>query len=149
MNWNIFQLHSLKTRVTLFTLAIFLASNWSLAYFANVMLHKDMERQLGEQQLSIVSAIASDINHHLSDRIAALETVAQSMAQTMQQNPADMQALIERGPILPTLFNAGVYITDSGGTAIASLPVSVGRVGLNFMDQAHVAAALQEGKSSV
>ena len=52
MNWNIFRWRSLKIRVTVFTLTIFLASIWSLAFYANRMLHEDMQRLLGEQQLS-------------------------------------------------------------------------------------------------
>jgi hypothetical protein len=47
MNLNIFKLRSLKTRITIFTLAIFLLGIWSLAFFASRMLREDMERMLG------------------------------------------------------------------------------------------------------
>lgn len=141
--------HSLKFRVTFATLAVFLAGLWLLSYSASVMLRQDMQRLVGEQQLSNISAIASDINQDLQDRIKALEAVAQSVAQTMQQNSAAVQELIEQRPILPTMFNAGVYVTNVAGTAIASIPTSAGRVGLNYMEQAHVASALKEGTSNI
>jgi hypothetical protein len=51
---HIFQWRSLKTRVTIFTLAIFLVSLWSLAFYAGRMLRQDMQRLLGEQQFSTV-----------------------------------------------------------------------------------------------
>lgn len=44
-----FRWRSVKTRVTLFTLAIFLFGMWSLAFNANPTLHSDMERVTGER----------------------------------------------------------------------------------------------------
>ena len=72
MNWNIFQWRSLKTRVTLTTLAIFLIGISSLAFYASRMLREDMQRLLGEQQFSAVSLIASEVNDDLDDRLKAL-----------------------------------------------------------------------------
>ena len=43
---NAFSPRSLKTRVTLFTLAIFLAGLWSLALYASEMLRADLQREL-------------------------------------------------------------------------------------------------------
>ena len=39
---------SLKTRVTLFSLVIFVLSLWVLAYYASKMLRTDMEQLLGD-----------------------------------------------------------------------------------------------------
>ena len=44
MNSLIHARHSLKTRITLATLAIFVAGLWSLSYYASSMLRQDMER---------------------------------------------------------------------------------------------------------
>jgi hypothetical protein len=41
-----FQWHSLKTKVTLFTLIFFLIGIWSLAFYARYTLHNDMENTL-------------------------------------------------------------------------------------------------------
>jgi PAS domain S-box-containing protein len=142
-------MNSLKTRITLATLAIFVAGLWSLSYYASSMLRRDMERQLGEQQLSVVTAIASDINQHLADRIATLEAVATVTAPPLQQGPAAMQAFIEQRLALATMFNAGLWVTDSEGTAIASVPTSVGRVGINYRDRDFIAVPLKEGKTTI
>ena len=42
MNFNFFRWRSLKTRVSLFTLGIFLISFWSLAFYASWTLRNDM-----------------------------------------------------------------------------------------------------------
>ena len=141
--------HSLKTRITLTTLAVFVSGLWSLSYFASSMLRKDMERQLGEQQLSVVTAIASDINQHLADRIAALEAITPSLVPAVQQGGAATQAFLEQRPILSFLFNAGFLVTDAEGTAIASVPTSFGRVGVNYIDRDFVAVVLNEGKVTI
>ena len=59
---NPFAPHSIKTRVTLFTLSIFVVSIWALSFYASHMLKADMQRVLGEQQRSTASFIAAGIN---------------------------------------------------------------------------------------
>jgi PAS domain S-box-containing protein len=141
--------HSLKTRITLVTLAIFVVGIWVLALYASRMLREDMERMLGEQQLATVSAIASDIDDELASRIAALTITARLSVQAMQQGPVAMQALIDQRQILPTLFNGGVIAYRSDGVAIADSLPTAGRIGVNYMDIDTVAAALKEGKSTI
>jgi hypothetical protein len=53
------------------------------------------------------------------------------------------QERLETALILRSMFNGGLFLTDAKGTAIASLPVSVPRVGLNYMDRESVAEALK------
>jgi len=73
MNWNILQWPSLKTRVTLTMLAIFVTGIWSLAFYASRMLRDDMERMLADQQSSTVSYVAAELNDALQERLVALE----------------------------------------------------------------------------
>ena len=49
MNFNIFKWRSLNTKMTIFTLAIFLVSIWSLAFYASRLLYQDMQRLSGDQ----------------------------------------------------------------------------------------------------
>jgi PAS domain S-box-containing protein len=140
---------SLKFRVTLFTLAIFVLSLWALAYYASRMLREDMERLLGEQQFSTASLVATHVNQELEERILALEKVAASIGESEMESPQAVQTILGKWPILALLFNAGCYVTDAEATAIASLPVELNRVGLNFMFRKHVAAALREGRATV
>ena len=126
MNLNLFQLRSLKTRITLFTLLIFVVSIWSLALYISRGLHDDMQRQLGEQQLATASLIADDINQQLTDRLDALAAIADELPAEYLTRPGLLQARLEQRPLLHILFNGGVFATDVRGTAIADVPLSVG-----------------------
>jgi sensor histidine kinase regulating citrate/malate metabolism len=76
--------HSLQTRVTVFALAVFVLSIWSLSFYLSRSLQADMERLLGEQQFSVVTAVAKEINDNLVDRQQALENIAKQMDADMQ-----------------------------------------------------------------
>ncbi len=148
MNKSIFQWRSLKTRVTLFTLAIFVISIWALAFYASRMLREDIQRLLGEQQFSTVSLTADETNHELHDWLETLKTVGGNLTPAMLDNSAVLQAFLEQYPTIQNSFNGGVIAYRLDGTAVAEVPLS-GRVGVNFMDRDFVAAALKEGKSTI
>ncbi|MEI7638191.1 MAG: PAS domain S-box protein [Syntrophus sp. (in: bacteria)] len=145
----IFHWRSLKTRVTIFTLAFFLVGIWSLAFYASQMLREDMQRTLGEQQFSTVSIVAAEINAGLDDRMRALEQVAALITPAMLGNAATMQTFIEGRTVLKMMFNGGIFVLLHDGTAIADFPLSTGRRGLNFMDRKYAIGALKEGKTTI
>ncbi len=87
---------SLKTRVTLFSLAIFILSLWTLAYYASKMLRTDMEKLLGEQQRSTVALVAANIDQELKERLIALERIAVDFNEKELQSPATLQGILER-----------------------------------------------------
>jgi len=51
--------HSLKTRATVFMLVVFVLGSWSLTFYVSRSLQADMQRLLGEQQLSVVTAVGN------------------------------------------------------------------------------------------
>jgi PAS domain S-box-containing protein len=140
---------SLKTRVTLFTLSIFVICIWALAFYASRVLREDMERLLGEQQYSIVSLLAANINQELGDRLSALEKVVERLTPAMLGDAATMQRFLEDRPVLQTLFNGGIITYGTDGTVIADSLPAAGRIGANYLDIDTVAAALQEGRSTI
>lgn len=150
MNLKIFQWRSLQTRVTFLTLAVFVLSIWTVAYYANRSLREDMQRLLGQQQFSTVSIVAAQVDAALEDRLRGLERyVTGRMTPDMLSRPAAMQARLEDSPNIQSMFNGGVFVTDVTGTAIASVPVAAGRVGTNYIERDHIAAALREVKTTV
>ncbi len=140
---------SLKTRVTLFTLTIFVLSVWAITFSASLLLQGDMQRLLGEQQFSTVSVIASNVNDRLSDRLRAVNAIAGQIDADLLVHTAMLQTRLDERPILPIMFNAGTFITGADGVAIASLPVSAGRIGVSYLDRDFIVAALQEGRTSI
>jgi len=149
MKLDFFQALSIKTRVTLFTLIIFLLSLWSLAIYASRVLHTDMQRLLGDQQFSTASFAAEEVDHELTDRLRALEKVAHGIGPVVLGNATGLQTFLEQQLVLQDLFNAGIFVTGLDGTTIADVPRSTGRIGVNYMDRDFITAALRYGKSTV
>ena len=145
MSTTVLPWHSLKIRITLVTLGIFMVSLWALSFYTSRMLREDMQRLLGEQQFSTVSVLAQEINDGLSDRKLALETIAQQASPALLSSPATLQTLLEQRPLLQNLFNGGVLVTGTDGTAIADVPSSAQRIGINYLDRDYIAATLNDG----
>lgn len=141
--------HSLKTRVTLLTLVIFLLSLWSLALYASQLLRHDMQQQLGEQQFSTTSIVAATVNQELDTRLRSLEQIAQMAAPTLLRSGASTQALLDGLPLAHSLFNGGLLVHGKDGTVVAETATPHERIGVNYIDVDSVAAALQEGKSTI
>ncbi|MFZ4624611.1 MAG: PAS domain S-box protein [Rhodoferax sp.] len=149
MNFSVLQKCSLKVKITLFTLLIFMVSIWTLAFYLSQMLREDMQRVLGEQQFSVVSLVAADIDRDLSDRLQALEKVAALITPALLADSSALQGMLENHIILGTLFNGGVTGLAIDGTAVADAPRSNGRIGINFSNIDYVAANLRQGLAMV
>src|ERR1035437_598559 len=148
MALNIFQWRSLKTKVTLFTLAIFVISIWSLAFYVSRMLREDMQRLLGEEQFSTVSFVAAEINEGLALRVKALEIAARSIDESQLDNPAALQQMLGTR-FFVDLFNAGVVAVTADGTAVADAPVVSNRRGTNYFNNEATHIALTEGRTVI
>ena len=135
MNLNIFHPQSLKTRITLVILSIFLICIWSLAFLASRVLHDDMERLVGSQQLSTASFMAATVNDELESRFSALKMAAAGIDPVMMDNRAGLQKYIERRLIFKTLFNGGAFVNLVNGITIADVPLATGRIGMNHSDR--------------
>ncbi len=149
MNFSTLLKRSLKARVTLFTLTIFVLSLWGLSYYASRILHADMEHQLGAQQTSAASLVAANIEQELQDRLTWLERSAQAIGEKRLNHPAALQAFLEDRIATGQFFNGGLIVTDANGTAVGDFPRSAGRLGVNYMDRESVSRAIREGKSNI
>ena len=140
---------SLKTRVTLFTLTIFLISIWSLAFYANKTLRQGLQDIVSDQQYSTATVVAKQIEEEFETRFKSLQSMASLINLATLDNMSSSQAFLESHPVFQNLFNGGTFITRIDGVAIASLPLSAGRVGANFLDRDHISAAIKEGKTTI
>lgn len=139
---------SLKLRVTFFSLVIFWAAIWSLTYYAGLMLRSDLRRLLGEQQFSVASIVAAEVNQELDFRLRALERVSSGITPAAFARPEKLQVSLENRPVLRSLFNGGFFAIGTDGTAIADVPRTTGRIGMNVSERSWLQAALQ-GKAAV
>ena len=141
--------HSLKVRITVGTLLLVVGSIWSLAFYTSKTLREELQQQLGEQQFSTVSMLAAHLDDELALRLKTLEVEAGRLPAALVAQPVALQDFLAARPFFVQLFNSGVFVTGADGTALATLPVALGRVGLNYVDRVPVAAALHEGKTSI
>jgi len=140
---------SIKTRVTLFILLIFVVSMWAVAFYASQMLRSDMQRVLGEQQYAHASALAAVVNSDLENRVLALGAVASTLDRDAMQDARALQSRLEALPVLQSLFNGGVVALDANGTAIADAPPSITRTGVNYRSLDYIATVLAENRPVV
>ena len=148
MKLNLIRWQSLKTRVTLLTLGIFLISIWSLAFYAGGMLRRDIQNLLGEQQFSTATLVAKEVDHELRDRQEVLERVAAMVSPALLANPTALQTTLEGRPIFQDLFNGGTFITGPDGVVLASVPLEAQRFGSSFLDHDYIADTLNTGKAT-
>src|ERR1035437_9954921 len=123
MKLNPFQWHSLKTRVTLFTLTIFVASTWTVAFYVSQKLHVDMQRLLEKQQFSTVTVKADELNRELGDRLSALGRIASLLSSVRLSEPEVVSSFLEARAVLLSQFNGGVIVLGLGGDVLAEAPL--------------------------
>ena len=61
--------HSLKTRILLVTVVLFVAGIWTLSLFASRVLRDDIATLLGEQQRTTVAYVAAEIDKEIVDAL--------------------------------------------------------------------------------
>ena len=149
MNSKISRWHSLRTRATGYTLAVFVLCLWALSLYASRLLQDDMQRLLGEQQFQAVSLVAAQVNGELNDRQDWLGQIAKRIDADMMSHPAALQAYLDQRVVLLHMFNAGVFATGTDGIAIADVPLSTGRIGTNYLDRESVSVPLKTGQSVI
>ncbi len=138
---------SLKSRITLLTLAAFLLGVWSVAFYATQRLQRDMLGLLGTQQFSAVSTVAKQIDSELKARLEALDRVAGEIPVALLGKPAELQQYIAIRTNLIALFNGGLRIRDTNADALAQIPTETVRA--NVADRDYMIAALKEGRTTI
>lgn len=149
MRFAFLQRHSIKAKVTLFTLAVFVLSLVSLSLYASLQLRADMQQQMRQQQRSALSLLSEFVSQSLTTRLQSLEKAAQRITPAMMNDPAALQAELSQRVILESLFNAGLVVMDHEGAAMAESSVIPGRLGTSYRDRDHVQLALRHNRSSV
>lgn len=146
---SMFNFNSIKTRVTIFTLTIFVVGIWLLYFLMSHQLHEGMQKQLANQQTSIASILATQVDEELRERYSVLENIAEKTAPISQVDNKLIQSILQQQIVIQRLFNAGAFVVNSEGIAIASVHSSIKRVGVSYIDRDYIVAALKHGCASI
>ncbi|MBB1076411.1 PAS domain S-box protein [Rhodoferax sp. 4810] len=149
MQLNFLARHSLKTRFTLSTMAIFLVSLWSMSFYASFELRRDMQEDLSAQQFATASLLARQIEERLSERLVWLQMVARDIDAELLADLPGLQSRLDSHPILRTEFNDGLMVLNAKGTALADTPRDADRAGLAHLYLKSAQAAMTQGRSSI
>jgi len=140
---------SLKTRITVFTLLIFVLSVWLLVAYGSRALRYDIESLLSKQQFAVATFLAKEVDEHLSEQLHALDESARVLGAAMSGGNAGLRQALDAQQHLIHLFNAGVVVLDRQGTVVAELPPALGRLGANDGGQPHVIDALKDARATI
>jgi diguanylate cyclase (GGDEF)-like protein/PAS domain S-box-containing protein len=143
------QRHSIKAKVTLFTLAIFVLSMVVLSLYASHELRTDMQQQLRQQQRSALSLLSEFVSQGLTTRLQALEKSAQRITPALMNDPAALHVELHQRVILESLFNSGLLVTNREGTVIADNRFPPGQLGPGDLDCDHITLALQQNHAVI
>jgi len=144
-----FSRHSLKTRVIVTTLAVVLLGGWLLAFYVGSLLQRDMKQLLSDQQFSMASLLAREVDRELLLRQDDLMASAVLAGKYLSLGPGLAQQFLDERPTLSSLFNGGLVLLDKAGTVIAELPLVANRRGVNYQDYPVIQRALGDGVASI
>jgi diguanylate cyclase (GGDEF)-like protein len=144
----LFHPQSIKTRVTFFLMISFLISFWSFSFYASTLLRYDMQNILQTQQFSTASIVAKQLDQEIQTRLDALKNVANDASDAFLKGPDAMQAFLNERSTIKSLFNTALFVVDTKGLAIASVPIPLGITGGTYNERDYVQKALS-GKSAV
>ena len=141
---------SLKNKIALATLAIFLVGIWSLSLYTTRVLREDMERQQVNQQLVTTSAAATQINNELDLRIRSLEVAANMLSHMKMKSVSALQTdtMTPLTPLL-ALFNGGIRIYDTHGSIVASLMMPHELGNIEYAASEVIAAAMENQETVI
>ncbi|MEJ2792565.1 PAS domain S-box protein [Iodobacter sp. LRB] len=130
-------------------LLLFVASILLLTFYAKRVFQKEMLHLVSNQQLTSVSIIANDIDHHLQENINALEYFAKKITAQSLKNPPALQSELENHNMLQELFNAGSYISTAENNLIIP-SVSLAQHPISYaLYQSSVRQTLAQGINSI
>ena len=110
---------SLRSKVSYMIVMLFLVSAAAVTALYSWTLRHDMQGVISDQQFSITSLLATEIDLQLSDRLAVLQGIAQSIDPPLFKNPTALQSFLLRQKILESHFNEGAYIVDLNDKVLA------------------------------
>ncbi|MBV2234026.1 MAG: EAL domain-containing protein [Sterolibacterium sp.] len=140
---------SIKTRVTLFTLTIFLIVIWTLTLHASRALREDMTHFLSEQQLSVASILANTVNQQMSNRLEDLRITAALITHLQADDVAAIQQQLDNMKILRRQFNGGVFIATADKTIIAQVDAGHSPLLADTGDSDIIAQVLASGQPHI
>jgi len=133
---------SLKTKVTLVVTSSFVALLVLVSAIEMVRVRADLGEVLGQQQFSLVSRVADEIDSRLVSTQEALIAASASIPPDILGDPVRLRRYLEARRGLQTLFD-GVFVYSPKGIVLVDVP-NIGASGRSVADRDHFRQTLKE-----
>lgn len=140
---------SLKFKVTLFTLGLFLFSIGAITYQFTVHLRQELEVTLSDQQFSEVSFVAERIDNAVKLRIDSLAVTADSVTPQMLAHRAQLSSFLAERTSLYKLCTLGIMIISKDGQGLADFPHAGDRGKADFTGMDFYRQVMATGKPAL
>lgn len=125
---------SLATRIILLGISFVLVGTLLRATILTQYLREDISTVVAEQQLTLASYIARDIEHKLNERQELLHRLATTVPESLLAHPEQMRGWLATRYELQAYFSDGFLVAAMDGSVITDYPRQSARAGLNYAD---------------
>ena len=141
--------YSIKARLTVAVLGIVLVTLWTSWFYLSRTLREDMERLLSDQQLSMATYLANEVESDLENRIQALEMVAAAIGPDLLDDRSQLQSFLDQRFVLHRQFNDGVFVYARDASVVAMTPIEEDRIDGQSDDPGLMEKLLRTGKPTI
>ncbi|QWV92298.1 PAS domain S-box protein [Geomonas oryzisoli] len=123
---------SLTTKMSLMVSLLVVLVLSFMALFAAWFLEKQYQETVSEQQFSMVSSMAGEIDSKIGNARLQLEALAKTLPPRLFTSPLLAQRFLEQRPDTLALFDSDIFIFDAGGRLIAVNPLEKRLIGRDY-----------------
>ncbi|KAF0811274.1 putative diguanylate cyclase YegE [Andreprevotia sp. IGB-42] len=140
--------HNLKTRITVCLTLLSIAVVLLLGIFQLRLIRSEMTEGLANQQFSLISKVADDIDQKLLLNEALLGSAGALLSRQLARGPVDYTAFLVERPALATIFDY-VFVFSPEGRIVGDYPHKPERIGVDISDRPYFTDTISTGKPVV
>jgi len=140
---------SLKTKISLLLVSLFVAGVWLVVVLLAQRLERDVTALLSDQQFSVAAYVADEIDSNLANRVSLLEANAARVTPAQLADPRGLERFLEERVSLQNMFKDGLAFIARSGKGIADYPHLEARHLGSYVDADYFQAVLTTGRAAI
>lgn len=141
------KLRSIKTKVTLTVISGFIVLLGLVSAIQAYRIKADMRQVLGDQQFTLVSRVAGEIDEKLGTAHRALIEESKAIPAELARDPERLRKNLENRPGVRSLFSA-LFVYSADGTTLIEMP-AYGLLGINVRDREYFRQTLENRRPQI
>ena len=136
---------SLKARVVLLVVAMFVVGIWGLALSITLALERDLTQLLAADVANETIGVAADLDRDVRLYIGALTRLAASITPEMLADPAQIDRTMDQFADVSVIAPSACFFANRNGIVTAGYPERAAPVGTSVADSSHFRQAVASG----